>query len=344
MPALVGRPSGLLPSSFGAGGRVLLILDGLGWNQLQRYSSLMPTLASFSGGPITTVAPSTTATAMTSITTALGPADHGIVGYRMVIDDAVFNCLRWGSKGQPDARSTAPAELLQPYEPFMGENLPIVTKSEFRMTGFTKAHLRGGRLKGYATPAVLVHNVAQLLNEGEEAVYAYYDGIDKVGHQYGLGSEYEAELRFVDRLIADLLEQVPSGTSVMISADHGQLECPRLIDVDSEVLSLTEFQSGEARFRWLHAKQGRIEQLHELAEQRHGNQAWVVTRQTMIEQNWFGGRLSEDVAMRYGDVALLPFDDVGFFEADDSGPMDLIGRHGSLTPDEMYVPCITSTV
>src|SRR5436190_22353815 len=38
---------------------VLLVIDGLGWNQLQARLHLTPTLAALSGTAITTVAPST---------------------------------------------------------------------------------------------------------------------------------------------------------------------------------------------------------------------------------------------------------------------------------------------
>ena len=58
------------------------------------------------GGAITTVAPSTTATALTSIATGLAPAQHGIVGYRMLVDDDVLNVLRWTvAEPRPRARS-----------------------------------------------------------------------------------------------------------------------------------------------------------------------------------------------------------------------------------------------
>ena len=50
---------------------VLLVIDGLGWNQVHERRALVPVLAGLDGGPITTVAPSTTATALTSITTGL---------------------------------------------------------------------------------------------------------------------------------------------------------------------------------------------------------------------------------------------------------------------------------
>src|SRR5258708_4652306 len=56
---------------------VLLVLDGLGWSAVREHAALLPTLAAASGGPITTVAPSTTAAALTSIATGTAPSEHG---------------------------------------------------------------------------------------------------------------------------------------------------------------------------------------------------------------------------------------------------------------------------
>lgn len=346
MPALLGESgrSAALPADFGRGPRVLLVLDGLGWDQLQQHRDITPTLSEFEGGRITTVAPSTTAAALTSITTSLSPGEHGLIGYRIVVDDSVFNCLRWGTTDRPDARKTVPPVMLQPYEPFLGTSLPLVTKAEFRRSGFSEAHLRGGRLVGYRTTAVLVHEVARLIREGEAAVYAYYDGVDKVAHEYGLGSEYCAELAFVDRLVADLLEAVPTGTTVLVTADHGQVDCGSgLLPIHPDVLSRTQLLSGEARFRWLHATAGAGAELLAAASEHHGHHAWIRSLEQMLDEHWFGHKVSEDVQARLGDVALLPFEDTGFDDPDDTGPMELIGRHGSLTAAEMYVPCVSAT-
>ncbi len=140
MPYLVGM--GQRPEVLGAAGgsatqRVLLVLDGLGWDQLQERSAVAPTLAAMAGGPITTVAPSTTATALTSLTTGLEPGEHGVVGYRMVIDGEVMNTLRWGSAAWPDSRSVAPPDEVQPFEPFLGRSVAMVNKAEFATSGFS---------------------------------------------------------------------------------------------------------------------------------------------------------------------------------------------------------------
>ena len=343
MPMLVGVADTDLPAGFGAGPRVLLVLDGLGWEQLQRFATILPTIASFVGGPITTVAPSTTAAALTSITTALPPGEHGVIGYRMMVDDQVFNCLRWGTADRPDARRTVPPQSIQPYDPFLGTRMPMVTKAEFRKSGFTEAHLRGGQLAGYRTTSVLVHEVARLVREGEPSVYAYYDGVDKVAHEYGIGSEYEAELAFVDRMVADLMAALPSGADLMITADHGQVDCGNgLIPLDPDVLDLVDGLSGEARFRWLHAGPGRVDELLAAATERHGHHAWVLGLDQMMEDRWFGRAMSAEVRSRLGDVALLPFEPIGFDDPDDTGPMELIGRHGSATSAEMLVPCVVA--
>jgi hypothetical protein len=344
MAALLGVHDGPLPTRFGAGARVLLVLDGLGWDQLQANRAIMPTLSAFEGDRITTVAPSTTAAALTSIATALPPGEHGIIGYRMAVDGEIFNSLRWGTASQPDARRTIPPTMLQPYEPFLGQQPVLVTKAEFRRSGFTEAHLRGGRLVGYRTTAVLVHEVARMVREGEQAVYAYYDGIDKVAHEYGLGTEYRAELAFADRLVADLLDALPTGSTVMVTADHGQVDCGHdNTAIHPEVDRLTAQLSGEARFRWLHANDGATADLLGAAREYHGHHAWVRSIEEFLDEQWFGARgLTTEIRSRLGDVALLPFEDIGFADPDDTGPFELIGRHGSATPAEMFVPCIAA--
>ena len=99
VPALldgtIEAPSWIPSAALEADQVVLLVLDGLGWDQLQARRHLAPTLAALAGGPITSVSPTTTATALTSIATGLTPGEHGVVGYRVAVDHEVLNILRW---------------------------------------------------------------------------------------------------------------------------------------------------------------------------------------------------------------------------------------------------------
>ncbi len=68
VPAIVmGHANEMIPEEVLDSSRVvLLVIDGLGWNQFERNKDTVPCLNSAVSTAITTVAPSTTATALTS--------------------------------------------------------------------------------------------------------------------------------------------------------------------------------------------------------------------------------------------------------------------------------------
>ena len=126
MPALLGPGSGRRPAGLGSRSRratpdqvVLLVLDGLGWEQLQDRTGQLPGAVDDGRVPVTTVAPTTTATALSSIATGLTPAEHGLVGYRMCVQGEVLNVLRWAAAGGDRRRSLPPREV-QPFAAFLG--------------------------------------------------------------------------------------------------------------------------------------------------------------------------------------------------------------------------------
>ncbi len=309
VPALLrseGREGGDTPAwvpgpARGAAQTVLLVLDGLGWLQLQALAAAAPTLAHGSGGPITSVAPTTTATALTSITTGTPPARHGVVGYRLRVagaggaqatgDDQVMNVLRWRS-GAGDLRLSVPAREFQTVAPFGGQSVPAVTRAEFAATGFTAAHLAGTRLVGWSVASTIVVEVRRLLAAGEPFVYAYYDGLDKIAHARGLAEHYVEELRFVDRLVSDLVEALPAGATLVVTSDHGQVEVASAAHLPHpELLAASVLLSGEGRFRWLHVRPGAMQDAVAIATEAHGEEAWVRTREQIIDEGWFGGAL-----------------------------------------------------
>lgn len=347
VPALLGgaeRPSWLPEPVRRSDQVVLLVLDGLGWEQLRDRAHLAPTLAGLVGGPATSVVPTTTATALTSISTGLPPSGHGVVGYRLRVrpdgGDAVLNVLRWRTPSG-DARASVPPASVCAVVPFAGTAPPVVTRAEFADTGFTLAHLAGVRLSGYRVTSTLVVEVRRLLRAGERFVYAYYDGIDKVAHEYGLGEHYDAELAAADRLVADLLATLAPGACLLVTSDHGQVHVgDALVPVHAEVMADVTLLSGEGRFRWLHARPGAIARLASCARDHHGADAWVRTRGDMEEEGWFGGPLDDAAAARLGDVALVARTPVAFVDPADTGEVRLVCRHGSLTPAEMLVPLV----
>jgi hypothetical protein len=349
VPALLGHlyqgeelPAWAPGNIAGASQIVLLVLDGLGDLQLRPRAALAPVLSSGDGGTVTSVAPSTTACALTSLVTGRVPAFHGIVGYRVAQGDSIMNVLQWTVDGA-DARVSVPPGAFQPCPSFPGAPgpVPVVTRHDYGPTGFTAAHLGDAELYRWHTPAGLVTGVRALVGAGERFVYAYYEGIDKVAHARGLGPHYDDELRAVDRLVGDILGVLPAGAALVVTADHGQVDVGGSVEVlGAEVMEGVTMLSGEGRFRWLHVRPGAQEDVAAAAQDAFGDVAWVRTKDQIVAEGWLGGVPSPTVAARLGDVVLAPFVATAFLDPADTGELRLLSRHGSLTPEEMLVPLL----
>ncbi len=323
---------------------VLLVLDGLGWDQLVDHAAIAPTLTSMQGRSIHTVAPTTTATALSSITTGLTPGEHGLVGYRMLLGGDVMNVLRWAVGDQQVRRSHPPRDV-QSFEPFLGRRVPVVAQGELQNSPFSEAHLRGCDPVGWRSPSSIAVEAAAQVGDGERFVYCYYNGVDKIAHERGFGPFYDAELHYADELVADLLATLPAGTALLVTADHGQVHVgDSIVHPSGDLLGPVTMQSGEGRFRWLHCASHDIDGLVDTARGEVGDTAWVVTREEMLDDGWFGPTVAPPIQRRLGDVALCAFEPVSFYEKADSGPYELVCRHGSMTSAEVNVPLLGALV
>jgi Type I phosphodiesterase / nucleotide pyrophosphatase len=320
---------------------VLLVLDGLGWDAVQAHAALMPTLHAMTGGPVTTVVPSTTAAALTSITTGLSPAEHGVIGFRVAVDGDVLNVLGWQmakTKRAPDPF------VIQRHPPFLGRPVTVVTSSSFRNSGFTRVHLRDADFVGWRAESTLVEHVRNLTRGDATFLYAYYPGIDEVAHEFGLNDGYyRAELAATDRLVAHVLDALPADAALVVTADHGQVH----LDAESwlplgDVEPYVAFGSGDGRFRYLHATKGAAGDLGDAARDTFGKQAWVLTRTELLDGGWLGPDPSPATRRRVGDVVLAARDDVAFIDPAMPRELGLRSAHGSLTPAEMLVPCLAA--
>ena len=341
VPALLGDAGAqwLPPEADGADGVVLLVCDGLGWEMVQGHAPRVPTICSMTGGAITSVTPSTTSAGLTSIVTGVPPAEHGLVGYRIRVGGEPLNVLQWQTRRGPDPTAT------QPVPAFLGHQVPVVTRAEFRNSGFTEAHLRDTTLIGWRTTSAIVEHVRRLAGSGHHRlVYAYYDGVDKVAHEYGLRNEFlHLELATADRLVADLLDVLPQTWTLLLTADHGQVhvDADGIIDLD-DLDPMIAAYSGEGRFRTLHARSGSARDLEQAAQQCYGDRAWVFTRERLFDEGWLGPTASLSVRGRVGDVILAARAPVIF--ADPEMPQERLMRshHGSLTSAEMLVPLLAA--
>ena len=155
-----------------------------------------------------------------------------------------------------------------------------------------------------------------------------------MAHEHGLGEHYAPGARAPSTgWWRDLLGVLPPGAVLVVTSDHGQVEVGTAARLPGPELcsTMVELLSGEGRFRWLHVRPGALDDVVAVAAEAHGDEAWVRTREQMVDEGGSAARSRAEVARRLGDVALVARAPVAFLDPADTGETRLMARHGSLT-------------
>ena len=328
---------------------VVLLVDGLGSDLLRGRPELAPFLTGLLDAPasstITSGAPSTTVTSVTSLGTGLAPGQHGLAGYTFRLGGRLLNALLWedgldGLDVQPQL--TAFERLAK-----AGVRCATVTPTRFRGTGLTTCALRGADFLGYADDSAsgrrIELTVQAALSGPRSVTYLYDRDLDHAGHKHGTSSEHwAAELVRVDALAAALRATLPDDVRLLITGDHGMIDVAverRLTAEDEpDLLAGVQLIGGEGRFRQLYVSGDAAPVAARWAD-RLGPDAWVLTREEAVEAGWFGP-LPTRLADRFGDVLVAMASDRAVMTRTQPNEFNLIGMHGSLTPAELTVPLL----
>jgi hypothetical protein len=327
----------------------VLLLDGLGWNLLQRNAETAPYLSSLTGRSLTAGVPSTTAASLTSLGTGLPPGAHGIVGYTSIVPEtgALLNALQWDAPVDP--RRWQPHQTVFERVAAAGVATRNVSKSRFDSSGLTAAAFRGSKHRGADTVEDRLDATRFASREGDKSlVYVYDSQLDYTGHGQGSESwQWRKELAAADAFAARVRSSLPRDAVLLVVADHGMVDVAaedRLdLDADPALTDGVRLIGGESRFRHLYCVDGATDNVLATYRERIGDKALVLSRDEAIAQGWFGA-VEERVAPRLGDVIVASLGPVALV-ASRRYPQEagLIGLHGSLTQDEMAIPLLVDT-
>lgn len=328
---------------------VVLLIDGLGHHQLPIGAKVAPFLSAMTPlrpGGIDTAFPSTTATALTSLGTGLPPGRHGIVGAAFWLPDldGVLSPLGWRDK--PNAVVVQPEPTVFDAARKAGIAATVVGPRAFSSGGLTAAALRGARYVGADSPGELIMAIPEAASAAAPTlVYGYIGEVDKTGHIHGVGSQqWLLDLQWTDRAVAAIAERLPAGTLLLVTADHGMVNCPDAarIDIDGEAFgSGVRRIAGEPRMRQVYLRPGAsAERVADRWQHLLADRAVVVTRQRAVAAGLFG-QVGYGMSERIGDVLALPVGDFALVSQKvDSIVSGLRGQHGGLTDPERRVPLL----
>jgi hypothetical protein len=299
---------------------VLLVVDGLGLDFLLGHDGA---LRRHLQGQLSSVFPSTTASAIPTFLTGLAPQQHGLTGWHMYFREigAIAAPLPFRVRTGRHALRAAgvsPQDLFGLTPLFDRLPLPshVVSPNHIIHSDFNVALSGRARRHGYSTLDEMFDLLAGLLRSEEPRSYihAYWPQHDSLAHEYGVGSEAVAEaFEALDTGFAQLLENARDSDSVVIvTADHGFIDTTPAdtLDLDDHPdlrATLLLPLCGEPRMAYAYVRAGRERQFEEIVQSRFGERVWLMKSEEVLSRGWLGpGPAHPALQDRLGDYVLIP--------------------------------------
>lgn len=327
---------------------VVVLLDGLGHMQLDARRGHAPFLRGAESGILSASFPTTTATSLALLGTGRAAGQTGMTGYtaRNPATGEIANLVSWEGADDPTVWQRAPR--LMTAAAAQGIAVTTLGKPRFHGSGLTRAVLDGGTFVGVGT---LHDGVDAAIRASREPgmTYLYWSEIDAAGHAHGWQSDaWVAALEEADGQIARLARGAAHGAVVVVTADHGMVDVVGHARWDvaqtPDLAWGVAVVAGEPRAIHVHVEPG--------ADPAGVASRWAVvlgehavvgTRGEWIAAGLFG-EVAPHVVDRIGDVVVAMTGRSTVVDSRTQSPasMSLAGMHGSLTPDELYVPLLVA--
>jgi hypothetical protein len=343
---------------------VLVVVDGFGldaWKRNRRRCGFLDRLTGQGTvTPLTSVYPSETAAAITTVETGRLPCEHGRIGWNVYEPTTDRTFLALGGEVKTGAPEGTVAEEstagVGPHYPEM-----------------VAAGVNCHRLQPFESEAgdVTQHTYDDLDSFGERLstvvteshapgyVYAYLPHVDHVAHAAGTDSEPFRETvaavceqlsGFVDRLDSPAAER----TLLLVTADHGHVNTDpeRNVDLSENATVMANLRrhadgtpvrmAGSPRNVHLHLRDGTVSETRAALSELD---ARTFTRREALDRELFGDRPATDrFRRRCGDLVLTHRELGTWFGDVEADELSLVGMHGGLSPAEMLVPFAAARV
>ena len=338
---------------------VMVMADGFGMNFVEGLdgNAFIP---SHLAAEMRTVFPSTTPIALTALATGEWPSVHGVIGWLVMLSEVnavstIISYIRTHDKKPLSELGVSVADAY-PAPSRIGDAgrdaLHIMPK---QIAGSVYSNYWTGGVSQAGYDVESPQQAAGIALEAIRAaraptcIYLYLPQVDSLAHK--LGASHEDTLNAatqIDRLLGALAAELPSGASMVMTADHGHLDAqPRhtySLTASDEIARLCGGAlTGDQRAVYAHVPEGNMDAVREAVYRKCGSDFLVLTAEEVESAGLLGvGALSADTRYRMGNALLLSTGsavlDYRAAVGDDLYP--LVSHHGGLTPDEMRIPLV----
>ena len=330
----------------------IVLVDGMGMNALKLVESTLPIFQQFKlQAQLSATFPSTTSSSLTSLGTGSHVGSHGMVGYTMRVPNSgsperLLNALKWDERVDPHIWQSQKTLFERGNE--HGLKVSHVAAKRYQDTGFTRAALRGAHYRGANIIDDMVRETRNALHDSGSFAYVYINDVDDASHREGLGSEkFHAAMALAAELVKKLVENLPTGSRIWITADHGMINrsdfC--VVGKDNELLHNVSLLGGEPRVRYLYLRPGSLEETRSQWQEFLGNKVSIFSRDEAITRGLFGSYVEERNIERIGDLVVIANDNFILVEPErEEFQLAMVGHHGGVTAAETEIPLLMQQI
>ncbi len=322
---------------------VLMVLDGLGTEVMDYHLGSDAFLQKNKVDDISSVFPSTTTSATTSLRTGLSPAEHGWLAwscYFKEFDKVIELYTNKDFYSQKVVQDEHIAFNLLKFTT-INEKISTVTSDTIKTWEIMPAFIPNGH-KTFESAAQKLKELCN--NDENNFIYFYWNAPDSIMHEHGCHcKKVNQNIHKLNDVIEATAKEL-GDTLLIITADHGHLDVSKYIllnDYPEIEKCFKTPPSMEARVVSFNIKDDMHEQFVTEFNKIFSDEYVLVSKSEYIE-NFLGGGtphprtndfVGDFVAFSCGTSALS-------YEHDGNKPEDIKGLHGSITRPEMIVPLI----
>lgn len=334
---------------------VLLLIDGLGYEYIQKYGQDSE-LNKHCLNKLTSVFPSTTASAVTALETGVAPLQHGITGWFMFLKEiGVLTKIlpfksRYGGQNFVEDKIERKDIFI---EKRIGDKIKpsaFILYPDHIVDG--KVNKKSKSLLGYKNLNELFSQIKRniKLSNKRKYIYAYWDKFDSLCHNYGsIDKKVSDHFWELDKKISTLVKSLKgTNTALIVTADHGLIDTfekskivllenhPKLIE------TLVMPLSGEPRVAYCYVHPQKTQQFEKYIKDNLDHCCEVYKSVDLINKGVFGlGKMNIKILDRIGDYILVMKENyiIKDFLLTEKKECH-VGNHGGTSLSEMLVPLI----
>ncbi len=325
----------------------LVVVDGFGYNVAESIGEVEGLY-----GLMTSVFPSITTTALSTIMTGLLPGEHGILGGTTYVKKlgSVIDNFRYAScySGTKDSlKEISPMKDLYKTTDIVERATEINKKCAIISPEFTAnselsniTQSRGGDHFYFHSLWDAIYFYDKALKNGYDFVYLYIPFLDKLSHIYGpLSTQSKECARDILAKVSSVAKQYLNEYRTIVTSDHGHIQAKKSVYLSEDQsikneITIPPFGSTRSSFI-----SGSSKLLEILNNKYPTMRIWDSTKQNL--KTLLGS--SDCMYLTSFDYIGVPMNEDSFFYEgtnDEGNTINFRGRHGGLLADEMLIPLI----